>query len=241
MQRTLFNALSGALLLLIVSSAHAETADADGWKGRGELGLAAAKGNSDSQTLVGKINLDRESEKTKYGLGASLLYGKSDDIESAYRYEIFGTLGYRLGERSYLFGSLRNERDHFAANEYQWTAAGGYGYEAIRSERTQLTLEAGPGYRWSKWQDERVHANEVILRGYLDFSHKLTDTASLYDTLLIEAGADNTFARNDFGVQVAISDALALKAGLEVRHNTDVVPGTKKTDSLTTVNLVYGF
>ncbi len=38
-----------------------------------------------------------------------------------------------------------------------------------------------------------------------------------------------------------MSDALALKAGLEVRHNTDVLVGTKKTDTLTTVNLVYGF
>ena len=86
-----------------------------------------------------------------------------------------------------------------------------------------------------------MHENEAIVRGYMDFGHQLTPTTSLYDTLLVEAGKDNTFAKNDLGVQVAMTDALALKAGLEVRHNTDVLLGVKKTDTLTTVNVVYGF
>jgi putative salt-induced outer membrane protein len=34
---------------------------------------------------------------------------------------------------------------------------------------------------------------------------------------------------------------LALKAGLQFRHNSDVAPGLKKTDSLFTTNLVYSF
>ena len=47
--------------------------------------------------------------------------------------------------------------------------------------------------------------------------------------------------RNDIGVLVKMTDALALKAGVETRHNNDVLPGVKKTDTLTTVNVVYGF
>ncbi len=231
--------LAGALLATTPLLALA--ADESGWSGTGELGLAAASGNTDTQNFVAKLDLAQESEAWKNAFGANFQYGKSDGEETAYRYEIFGTTGYRLGERSYVFGSLRNQRDHFAAYEYEWTAAGGYGYEAIKNEKTHLTFEVGPGYRWSKVQDERIHANEAILRGWMDFGTQLTETTSLVNTLLIEAGGDNTYLNNDFGVQVQMSQALALKAGLEVRHNTDVLPGIKKTDTLTTVNVVYGF
>lgn len=231
-----------AVIAIALSPLAAFAADGgDGWSGTGEFGLAVAKGNSDNQTLNAKLGLGKESGKWKHAVGAAFLYGKSDGVESARRYEVFGTTGYRLTDRSYLFGSARNERDHFSGNEYQWTAAGGYGYEAIKSDSTKLLFEIGPGYRWSKLQGVQVHNNEAIARGFMDYSHKFNDSTSIYDTLLIEAGKDNTFARNDLGVQVKMSEALALRAGVEVRHNTDVPVGVKKTDTLTTLNLVYGF
>jgi len=33
--------------------------------------------------------------------------------------------------------------------------------------------------------------------------------------------------------------ALGLRLGYQVRHNTDVLPGVEKTDTLTTVGLIY--
>ena len=45
--------------------------------------------------------------------------------------------------------------------------------------------------------------------------------------------------QNDIGIQVKISDVLALAAAYSVRHNTDPPLGFGKTDTLTTLNLVY--
>ncbi|KLJ01379.1 DUF481 domain-containing protein [Luteimonas sp. FCS-9] len=213
----------------------------EGWTGTGELGVAISKGNTDSETVVGKLALAREDATWKHALTAAFLYGTADEVENARRYELFGSTGYRLGARHYLFGSARNERDHFSTNEYQTTVAGGYGFEAFMDERTKLVFEIGPGYRWAKDQDVRVHNNEGIVRGFMDFSHQLNDSTRLYDILLVESGSDNTFVRNDFGVQVKMTDALALKAGFEIRHNTEVTDDRQRTDRLTTVNVVYGF
>jgi putative salt-induced outer membrane protein len=55
----------------------------------------------------------------------------------------------------------------------------------------------------------------------------------------VEAGSDNTFMQNDIGIAVAMNEKFALKAGLQARRNSDVEPGTKNTDTLTTINLVY--
>ena len=67
------------------------------------------------------------------------------------------------------------------------------------------------------------------------------DVFKLLDTTLVEAGSNNTFLQNDTGLAVSMNDRLALKVGYQVRHNSDVTPGTKKTDTLLTTNLVFKF
>src|SRR3546814_16657575 len=66
-----------------------------------------------------------------------------------------------------------------------------------------------------------------------------TDTLFPYTTLF--RSSDNTFLQNDIGIAVAMNEKFALKAGLQARYNSEVEPGTKKTDTQTTINLVYQF
>ncbi len=234
------NKLFSVLLLYVLLSSPSFAGEGE-WTGQGEFGFALARGNSDNQTLTARLGLDKETERWKHNLFTLLQQAEADGLESARRYELGGSSGYRFGERSYAFGSLRHERDSYAPTEYQWTAALGYGFEAIKNDDTKLIFEIGPGYRKSKLQGEQIFDNGAVLRGFINFSHKLTETTTLFNELLIESGEDNTFARNTFGLQVQISEAFALKAGFEARHNTDVLPEIKKTDTLTTLNLVYGF
>ena len=59
------------------------------------------------------------------------------------------------------------------------------------------------------------------------------------DRFLIESGSDNTYIQNDLGLEVTIKGSLGLRVGYQVRHNTDVTPGLEKTDTLTTLGLIY--
>ena len=60
--------------------------------------------------------------------------------------------------------------------------------------------------------------------------------------MLIETGSDNTFTQFNTGLVVAMTDAFAVKLGSNYRHNSDVpTSDTDKTDTITTVNLVYNF
>jgi Putative salt-induced outer membrane protein len=118
----------------------------------------------------------------------------------------------------------------------------GLGSRFIDNERTKLTGEIGPGYRRARTALDGEVQSSLIGRGLLDLRHQLTGNTELFNTLLVESGKDNTFAQNDFGVSVAMNERFALKAGLQARHNTEVEdPATRRTDTLTTVNLVYNF
>src|SRR5690606_28677616 len=66
-----------------------------GWSGRGELGLALSKGNTESESFLGKFDLAHVTSLRRHAFGASAQYASTDDIESARRYELHGTSGWR--------------------------------------------------------------------------------------------------------------------------------------------------
>jgi putative salt-induced outer membrane protein len=260
MNKTLLSlALAGLALPL--------AAQADGWSGSGELGFAAARGNARSENLNAKLQFGQEDATWKNNFYLTALRAKGEVARlageetvkgyelTANRYEAGASAGYKLDERSYVLGALRYENDDFAPYAYQAVVSIGYGYTVFKTPATELAFEVGPGYKRLKPADvlgpERVDGElvrhsqpsegEVVGRGLVAFKHAFNDSTAFIDTLLVEAGSDNTFVQNDAGLQVDMSKKFALKVGYQVRHNTDAAPGLKKTDQLLTTNLVYRF
>lgn len=242
-----------AMLAAAVLSALSLPATAADWTGTGELGLAAARGNARSENLNGKLAFATEDDSWKHDFSVSVLRAKGEVVGdfdgdgvpeerfelNANRYAVGASSALKVNEVSSWVAALRYENDDFAPFENQITASIGYGHQFIASDATHMRAEVGPGYRRAKDAATGDSVSDLIVRGLLDYKHKLTGNTELFNTLLVESGDDNTFAQNDFGVAVAMNESFALKAGLQLRHNTDVGPGIDKTDTLTTVNLVY--
>lgn len=240
---------------LIAALPMAVSAQSSGWSGTGEFGLAMARGNTKSDNANGKIAFAKEDDEWKHSFYLAALRNRAEVVGdfdgdgimeermqlSANRYEVGASSALKLNEVSSWVAALRYENDDFAPYEHQTTFSIGYGHKFINTERTTLLTEIGPGYRRAKSSSTRETESELIARGLLDYKHQLTASTSLFNLLLIESGKDNTFASNELGLAVAINDKLALKAGFDTRHNTDVGPGIKKTDTLTKLNLVYNF
>ena len=225
---------------LVIANTWSMTALAE-WKGKGELGLVIARGNTESKTISAKADMSTESEQWKHAVGFSTLYSRSSDVTTGNRYELHGQSDYKLSMRSYVFGTLRYEDDRFSPYSYQAIAAGGYGYKFIDSDATKLSAEIGAGYRRSEDRLTGEKQSDVVARGRLAYEHQLTATTKLYDNFLVESGSDNTFLQNELGVQVSMTEQLALSVVYLVRHNTDAQPPLKKTDQLLTANLVFSF
>lgn len=239
------------------------------WTGAGELGLAYARGNSDSETLNAKLALKKEDGDWLYEAAADALRVKGTvvvvDVDgdthkvgntTANRFGLGGKVGYKLTERSYVFGSARYDNDDFAPYEWQAVGSVGYGYWFIKDDRTELRGEVGPGVRRLQPIDTlfldpgppasvlRVRHDgetDLVARGAANFKHKLTDTTELLDTFLVESGGGRTFVQNDLGLAVKINAHFSLKAAFQLRYNSETPDSTVSTDRLFTTNLVYGF
>jgi len=148
----------------------------------------------------------------------------------------------KAGEKGYVFGVYRYDADKFGSYDPSQTATIGYGHELMKSKKHVMKGEIGLGYRKL---DERVtdeSSSDMILRLLLDDSWQVFKTTAWTNRLLIETGKNNTFTQWNTGVTVSMTDKFAIKVGFELRNNSDIPPGdTEKTDSITSVNLVYNF
>jgi putative salt-induced outer membrane protein len=239
-------AAAAALLvpLFAFSPAHAD------WSGEGEAGLVIATGNTETKSANAKLQLANEVGKWKHQFGGAALYSSSDEEgTTANRWEAFEQSDYNFSPRSFWFGAARYEDDDFSGFVYQAIVSAGLGRKFIDTDVTKFVGTAGVGYKVFETRDAFDAAgvliepgdtdSEVEFRGTLDYDHKLTATTSVLDKFIVEAGSNNTFVQNDIALQVKVTDVLALAVGYAVRHNTDPPVGFEKTDTLTTINLVY--
>jgi putative salt-induced outer membrane protein len=241
------NLAAAAALLIPLFGALPAHAD---WTGKGEAGLVIATGNTETETANAKLLFANEIGQWKHQFGGAGLYASSDeDGTTAQRWEAFEQSDYNFSPRTFWFGAARYEDDEFSGFEYQAIVSTGIGRKFIDTDVTKFTGTAGVGYKFFETRDAFDDAgvliepgdsdSEVVFRGTLDFDHQLTATTSVLDKFVVEAGADNTFLQNDIALQVKMTDVLALAVGYSVRHNTDPPVGFEKTDTLTTINLVY--
>ena len=223
MSRSVIFAVLAAAALIVTQSPQALAQ----WKGKGEAGAVIARGNSDADTINLKLEMAKELDRWKHSFGIQALRATNDSDKTA--------------ERSYLFGGLRYEDDRFSGFDYQASATAGIGRKFIDNDTTKFSGQAGVGYKRFEYALTGRVESEAIFAGELKFEHALTETTKIIDKFVIEVGSSNTFAANDLALQVKMSDSFSLAAGIGVRYNSDPPLGLKTTDTITTLNLVYGF
>jgi putative salt-induced outer membrane protein len=232
--------IAGTLaLLLTANAAHAE------WKGKGEAGIVLARGNTQTETINLKLGMSTTVDKWKHELGLAALRATNDGTKTADRYLATWQSDYNFSARAFWFGGLRYENDKFSGFRYSASVSGGAGYKFVDTEKVKLSGQIGIGYRRIETQATPSTAastsNNAIATAGMSYENQLTATTKLVDKFTAESGEMNTLLTNFIGVEVKMTTALALAAGLDARYNTKPPAPLKKTDTLTTLNLVYSF
>lgn len=247
-------------LLIIAPAAMAQDAAelaamTSPWSGSGgELGFASARGNSNTESFNGRLRLRYTDDDWVHSMDLFGLRSRSEATQTdedgtttrvtnttANRYTGSAGSALQLGEHRQITATLRFERDDFATYDRQSSFGLGYGTRLWDNDRFSMDAQIGPGVRRTHNTENDETRTGLIGRGFFDMKYSLTTNTDLVNTLLVESGSYNTFAQNDLGVSVSMNEHLALKAGWQARHNSDVAEDKRKTDTLTTMNVVYKF
>jgi putative salt-induced outer membrane protein len=208
------------------------------WTGKGEAGIAIANGNSDTKTANAKIGLTKKVDAWEYLAGLGGLYIKSNSVTTAKRWELSGQTRYSFSPNTYWYGGARYEQDRFSGFDHQGIISSGVGRKFIDDDTTKFSGQVGIGYKFFETVPGLKDSNVAAVAS-LDFNHKLNDQTAVFDHFSTEIVSGNKFFQNDIGIAVKMSDKMALALAYGIRHNTAPPAGFKKTDTLSTFNLVY--
>lgn len=238
--------------LLLGSATQAEET-APSTKGELELGIISTTGNTETNSVQGKLSItqDLDSWKSNYVFDALYKDEKVDDNgvkktqTSAEKYFASTQFDYKLlNKHSALFVFASYENDRFSGYDYQTSIAAGYSEHLLRTEPHDLTLSAGPGYSMSKNAADDEKNDSVIVRLALSYKYTLSENARFQQTLSTEAATDsedNTKTKSETSIAAKVMGDLSLKAGYALTHNSQVPDGTENTDTSTTLSVIYVF
>lgn len=210
------------------------------WSGNADVGYSSSDGNSETENL--NFAATTEYVKTLWTHGLRLNAVREDDngATQAERYEAGYKLEYALSELSYLFGNLAYERDEFGGVFQRTSQTVGYGRKLLNTEVHTLEAEIGAGARQSELQDGSEE-EEGILRLGAAYERIVSESATVNQDLIVEAGGSNTYVESISAMKLRINGNLYAKLAYTVKHNDTVPVGTEETDTYTTVSLSYQF
>ncbi|OIO58277.1 MAG: hypothetical protein COX57_00655 [Alphaproteobacteria bacterium CG_4_10_14_0_2_um_filter_63_37] len=238
--------LSIFTLLFVPLIAHANDAPTPvpvpTWNGEGELGFTQARGNTDSNILNAKLGLGRSDGPWDHSINVEALNNTTGGVRTAEQYVVGAKTKYAYNERAYSFAALNWQKDHFAAFRLQQGIEIGAGRNVLHEPDHSLDLSLGLGYRETVANDAALtkKTNPTVSVG-LNYLLGLSPSATFTQDLNVTTGKDNTYTEAVTGLKVTINASLALKSSYTVKHNSTVPVGSKATDTVTAVTLVYGF
>lgn len=215
------------------------------WTGKVEAGFITSTGNSDSKVFNTAIDAVREFERWTHTVKLTAAGAAFNGSRSKEFYSLEGTAKYDLQRKKFLFANARYYDDKFDSFNEIVSAAGGAGFQPFVTDGLSWDVFAGIGYSHqtlefvSEGEDDDLSG--ITFLGISRYSRQLTKTADLDFVSRVEYKPENTFARNEASLDVAINSTLALKIAYELRYNSDPARVDESLDTITKANIVYKF
>lgn len=211
-----------------------------GFDGSVALRGTMSTGNTDSADLGIGANLGYYDGTNGYEAIFSYSYGEQNGSENENR--LLYSLEYTrdFGERWYGYATVQGSSDDYASYTQDTFAGIGIGYKLIERADVTWYVSGGPGYRWMETAaGAQVEEEAVSLSS--NYTARFSDTLlGTLDTDIIYSDADMV-VYNDIGVNVSVSDNLALRTSIASEYHSDPLPGRDDLDNTFGVSLVYSF
>lgn len=233
----LWAALAGSLA---AQQSEQEDEDERGVSGKAAAGYIATSGNTQSTNANASFEVVYDLPVWSVEFAASVVTASRDEVTTAEAYT--GTYDARRtwAEDNYLFTTIDWRSDRFSAFDRQLSETVGYGRRLVATDRHELSVEGGLGARQVESRSG-VEQDDQIARLTLDYELTLNDATSFSQDLVTESGSTNTSVESVSQLRARLFGAYALVVSHRIRRNSDVEPGTEKTDQFTSLSLEYAF
>ncbi|HBV77673.1 MAG TPA: DUF481 domain-containing protein [Vibrio sp.] len=220
------------------------------WKPEIEFGYQSRKGNDDNQSLNVRIAIGYIKGKMR-NYGEVKIYREDEDGEEEEREQSYELQSdYKLGPKTYLYGSFKGIDSKYSSYFRDYTVSTGFGFQLSNTEKFKLEAEIGPGYRIQEPNTDEIDSDdpifpenvqEAILRGNLTSVWKPFKTLSFEMQATVVSGSSNTRLDTEISAINNITEDIALKISHHRENLTRVPNDLENTDSTFKMNLLFRF
>ena len=225
---------------LLLAGASVPVVYADDLKGEGEFGFTSTSGNTDSQSINAKLGIGKKVDKWDHNARLEILQSTNNGVDSADSIVFTEKSEYRFAEKTFAYGKIRHEEDQFSGFDHQTVLSAGAGHVFLSGGKHYIEASAGAGYRDLE-DDNGVEEQEAVFDGEFKYAYKISETSEFNQNFLVESGSSNTYSKSETFLKLVVVGNLGAKFAYEIKNNSDVPQGLEKTDTVTTVTLVYSF
>lgn len=253
MNKTLL-AVSCAATLCSQVNAEENPENGNAWKGEVALSYLVTRGNTESDTLQGKVSAERDGIRWRHTAKAEGSNTQSEDAAGAKtrtgeRYFVSYKLDRKLGDNAanYIFNILAYDKDLFSGYHYQASYALGIGRRWIDNAVHTFDTEVGPGFRSVCLEPETSYSDcddsddSAIARVAAKYNWNISEGAQFREDVSSEISDDITTVRAETSLTTQINGSLSARIAHLLKYTSEVQAPSKKTDTELTVSLVYRF
>ena len=211
------------------------------WTGSVGLSYISTSGNSDTSSLGLAAAWSRKPTPWGLDIVAAAQRAEDNGNKTAERY-FAGVRGKRaLGERFELFAGLSDERNQFAGFDGRLVGEAGGVWHALVLPKHDLAFDAGLTWTSEDPVAGRAEDSFGALAG-LTYVWKVTENATFRERLILYPSfedSDDWRFRSETSFDAAFAASWALRVGYRYDRDNHPVPGFEKTDSITSLSLVW--
>lgn len=219
----------------------------DLWTGSADVGLSLTTGNSKTRAFTAGIKAARETTTDKISVYANAVQASNTttgvSVTTAKALWFGGRYDYNINKKTFVFGSADFEIDSPQLLDLRMVVGGGFGYRAIRNERTQLDLFGGAAYN-REYYKTGLRRNSAELMVGNELKHKLNTRMNLSQRFVIYPNVSDFGrfrAQFDASLLTNINSWLGWHITVADRFNSDPVIGAQKNDMFLSTGIRVNF
>jgi putative salt-induced outer membrane protein YdiY len=168
----------------IVSVAHGKPTERNYWSAKFTMGMNISEGNTKRRDLNLGLDLKRRTSNSRFLTDYLGYYSETEGIKTDNNHRLSSSFDI-FKSKKFFWRPLLGEyfRDPFQNISYRLTVGAGAGYSLIDTAKTEWDISAGPGFRYTKF--ENVEAGEngsestPALWASTDYEHELNSRMDL--------------------------------------------------------------
>ncbi|HUU52361.1 MAG: DUF481 domain-containing protein [Candidatus Aminicenantaceae bacterium] len=246
MKKNVFIFLGVILCLFTMVYAQEEEKASEGWIGDVSLGIALARGNSNTTNISLSFSAEKPlSKNLEWANRGSYLLGRTANTKNAEILEITSTAKWTHFEDFFPQIKITALQDKFKNYNYRIVPHLGIGYRIIQSDKAEFSLMSGISGVFTKFEDtgEKDYFTGPMMGN--EFVWKISPTAEIvqnFELFSDFSGLNNYFAQLEMSVSAAIANGWALKISMIDKYeNLPIGEEIAKNDIIFLTNLSWKF